>query len=173
MTRSSTLKQRKIGLVLLISFSWVTPICAYENENTVTVAVFGLFRPSDLDLTIQRNAIVSIRNGSAEMKRVLAVGQRLRLVARHGEGLQVCLFEQNGRLLLEHHADAVRTEETLCTLSVPGRIQRAFYGRLEIVARGSLLLPRITVQEESAVEQILRSEMAVGQQPEALKAQAI
>jgi len=39
--------------------------------------------------------------------------------------------------------------------------------------RGGRLLTRVTVQEEAAVQQILRSEMAEAQEPEALKAQAI
>ena len=59
------------------------------------------------------------------------------------------------------------------TLSVPGRIRRDFFGRLELKARDGLLLPRITVQEESAVHQILQSEMADVQQTEALRAQAV
>jgi len=67
----------------------------------------------------------------------------------------------------------VHAEESLCTLNVPGRIQRQFFGGIEItVARGHLL-PVILVAEELAVEQILRSEMADAQEVETLKAQAI
>jgi stage II sporulation protein D len=75
--------------------------------------------------------------------------------------------------LLAHSADALRTEETVCTLSVPGRIRREFFGRLEMKARNGLLLPRIRVREESAVHQILHSEMADVQQTEALRSQAV
>ncbi len=102
----------------------------------------------------------------------MASGQRLQVESR-GEQLKISFFESDGRLLLGHSADAVRTEETVCTLSVPGRIRRDFFGRLEVKARDGLLLPRITVKEESAVQQILQSEMADVQQTEALRSQAV
>ena len=113
-----------------------------------------------------------MRKGSADIRQVLASGQRLQVESR-GEQLKISFFESDGRLLLGHSADAVRTEETVCTLSVPGRIRRDFFGRLEVKARNGLLLPRITVKEESAVQQILQSEMADVQQTEALRAQAV
>jgi stage II sporulation protein D len=162
----------KLGIVLLICVSLPAAVPARENGHPVTVAVFGLFRPERVDITTPQNALVSIQSGSVEVRRVLAGGQRLQ-VENRGERLRINLFEHDGRLLLAQSGDAVRTEETVCNLSVPGRIQRHFSGRLEVVVRRSRLLPRVTVQEEAAVQQILRSEMAGGQQPEALKAQAI
>ena len=98
----------------------------------------------------------------------MASGQRLQVESR-GEQLKISFFESDGRLLLGHSADAVRTEETVCTLSVPGRIRRDFFGHLEVKSRDGLLLPRITVKEESAVQQILQSEMADVQQSGSLK----
>jgi len=161
-----------VGIVLLICLSSAVPVLSKESSNPVTVAVFGLFRPQRVDITTPQDAIVSMQNGAVIVKQVLAGGQRLQ-VENRGEQLQINLFEHNGRLLRTHSADAVRTEETICTLSVPGRIQRDLSGRLEVVARRSRLLPRVTVQEEVAVPQILRSEMADGQQLEALKVQAV
>ena len=153
----------KLGILLLICLSLRAAIPARDNGHAVTVAVFGLFRPERVDITTPHNAIVSIQSGSAEVKRVLGSGQRLQ-VERRGEQLEVKVFEHDERLLLTHSADAVRTEETVCTLSVPGRIQRDFSGRLEVVVRRGRLLPRVTVQEEAAVQQILRSEMAEAQE---------
>ncbi|MGH9426774.1 MAG: SpoIID/LytB domain-containing protein [Terriglobia bacterium] len=158
--------------MLLISLSLPALADPTENGHPVTVAVFGLFRPERVDIAALQNAIVTIQSGLVEVKRVLAGGQQLQVEIR-GERLEIKLFEHDGRLLLTHSADAVRTEEAGCTLSVPGRIQRDFSGRLEVVVQRGRLLPRVTVQEETAVQQILRSEMADGQQPEALKAQAI
>jgi len=172
MTLRSIQKLSKLGPVLLICLSFAPGIPARENGHPVTVAVFGLFRPERIDITTRHNAIVSIRSGSVEVKRVLGDGQRLQVESR-GERLEIKLFEHEGRLLLASTGDAVRTEETVCTLSLPGRIQRDFSGRLEVVVRRRRLLPRVTVQEEAAVQQILRSEMAEAQEPEALKAQAI
>jgi stage II sporulation protein D len=163
----------KLGMVLLVwCLSFPTPVTAAENDHRVTVAVLGLFRPERIDVSIEQDVIVLMRNGSTDVRRVLANGQRLQ-VESSGEQLKISFLESDGRLLLGHRADAVRTEETVFTLNVPGRIRRDFFGRLEVKARDGLLLPRITVKEESAVQQILQSEMADVQQTEALRAQAV
>jgi stage II sporulation protein D (peptidoglycan lytic transglycosylase) len=162
----------KLGILLLICVSLHAAIPGREKSHSVTVAVFGLFLPERVDITTPHNAVVSIQSGSAEVKRVLGSGQRLQVECR-GELLEVKFFEHDQRMLLTYSADAVRTEETVCTLSVPGRIQRDFSGRLEVVVRQGRLLPRVTVQEEVAIQQILRAEMAGAQELEALKAQAI
>ena len=172
MTRCSIQKLSKLGPLFLICLSFSPSIPAREKGRPVTVAVFGLFRPDRIDITTPHNAVVSIQSGSVEVKRVLGSGQRLQVESR-GERLEIRLFEHDQRLLLASTGDAVRTEETVCTLSLPGRIQRDFSGRLEVVVRRGRLLPRVTVQEEVAVQQVLRSEMAEAQEPEALKAQAI
>ena len=165
-------KLSKLGLVLVISLSLPPRVPARENGHPVTVAVFALFRPERVDITTPHSAIVSIQTGSVEVKRVLGRGQRLQVESR-GEGLEVKVFEHDERLSLARKADALRTEEAVCTLSVPGRIQRDYSGRLEVVVQRGRVLPLVTVQEEAAVQQILRSELAEGQQSEALKAQAV
>ena len=127
---SSIVRQQfnKLGILLLICLSLRAAIPARDSSHAVTVAVFGLFRPERVDITTPHNAVVSIQSGSAEVKRVLGSGQRLQVECR-GEQLEVKVFEHDQRLLLTYSADAVRTEETVCTLSVPGRIQRDFSGR--------------------------------------------
>jgi stage II sporulation protein D len=162
----------KLGILLLTCLSLRAAIPARDSSHAVTVAVFGLFRPERVDVTTPHNAVVSIRSGSDEVRRVLGSGQRLQVECR-GEQLEIKVLEHDQRLLLAYSADAVRTEETVCTLSVPGRIQRDFSGRLEVVVRRRRLLPRVTVQEEVAIQQILRAEMPGAQELEALKAQAI
>jgi len=165
-------QRRNFGIVLLICLSLPVIFAARENGPHVTIAVFGLFRPERIDVTTRQDAIITMRKGTADVRQVLARGQRLQ-VESQGEQLKIDFLESDGRLLLAHSADAVRTEETVCTLSVPGLIRRDFFGRLELKARRNLLQPRITVQEESAVHQILQSEMADVQQTEALRAQAV
>ena len=138
----------------------------------MTVGVFSLFRPDCVEIKTQQQTMVSIHGGTIEAHRVLVEGQRLQ-VERVGKRLKAKVFERDGRLLYTHQAESVRTQGSPCTLSIPGRIQRNFFGGLEVVVRQGHLLPRIFVAEEVAVGQILRSEMAECQEPEALKAQAI
>jgi len=165
-------KLSKLGMAPLICLLFPLLVPASENTRPVTVGVFGLFRPTRIDIVTGQDTIVAILNRSTKIRRVLAGGQRLK-VENHKERLKVSLFELDGSLLLAYGADAVRTEETNFTLSVPGRIQRDFFGQVEVIMRRGVLVPRVTVEEESAVLQILRSEMSDGRQMEALKAQAI
>ena len=53
----------KLGILLLICLSLPATILAAENSHPVTVAVFGLFRPERIDVTMPQDAIVSIQKG--------------------------------------------------------------------------------------------------------------
>ncbi|MCI0717644.1 MAG: hypothetical protein L0338_01425, partial [Acidobacteria bacterium] len=159
-------------LVLLTCISFLLPASGEANVHPVRVGVFKLFRPERIDIETRQSAIFTLRSGAAQSSQVLVGGQKLR-VERFGERLKLSLFERDGHLLYESTAEGVFSEETACTLSIPGQIQRDFLGRVEVLLQQGRLQPRIAVAEEIAVRQILRSEMAECRQPEALKAQAI
>ena len=50
--RSRGSNSSKLGIVLLICLSLRAAVPATENSHPVTVAVFGLFRPERIDITI-------------------------------------------------------------------------------------------------------------------------
>jgi peptidoglycan hydrolase-like amidase len=58
-------------------------------------------------------------------------------------------------------------------LSVPGRIERRFRGRLEVRADGGELLAAVTMDLETAVASVVAAESPPGASLEALKAQAV
>ncbi|MBS1872965.1 MAG: hypothetical protein JSU00_07105 [Acidobacteria bacterium] len=58
-------------------------------------------------------------------------------------------------------------------LSVPGRIERRFRGRLEIVQSGAEVIPVVTMDLETAVASIVAAESPPGAGLESLKAQAV
>ncbi len=58
-------------------------------------------------------------------------------------------------------------------LTVPGRIERRFRGRLEIVQSGAEVIPVVTMDLETAVASIVAAESPPGAGLESLKAQAV
>jgi peptidoglycan hydrolase-like amidase len=117
----------------------------------VTVGVFGLFHPTELDVRpAHGGAIVVERDGARES---LEGSHALRIRgAAHVTG-------RNGGL-----GEFV--------LSVPGRITREFHGRLEVRADRGHLLAIVEMDRETAVASIVAAELpTVGN--EALKAQAV
>src|SRR5580693_6418948 len=59
------------------------------------------------------------------------------------------------------------------TLSVPGKIERRFRGRLDITARGNELLAVVQMDLETAVASVVAAEVPAGAPMEALRAQAV
>jgi len=77
-----TPSSRASNQYLTLTFKGSPPICgvaysASENGHAVTIAVFGLFRPGRVDITTPPDLIVSIQNGSGEVKQLLVGGQQL------------------------------------------------------------------------------------------------
>ena len=171
-TTKSSRSNQVFQTVWLACLLFWFPALANADNGLITVGVFTLFRPNLIEVETGPEAVVSMQNGATKTARVLVEGQRLR-VEQLGDLMNVKFFERDGRLLSQIQAGSVRTQQTECTLSVPGRIRRTFVGGLEVDVRRGRLLSRVHVPEDAAVEQILRSEMAEAQEPEALKAQAI
>lgn len=110
----------------------------------VTIGVFGLFHPKELSVAP--------------------------------------LFDRPQRLELT--PCGVRTPDSECTrtvafrkgefvLSVPGKIERRFNGRLEVTASGGELVATVTMDLETAVASVVAAESVPGATLEALKAQAV
>jgi len=117
----------------------------------VTVSVFGLFHPTELD----------IRPAGAGVLVVEQEGRTLTL-----EGARSFRLRSAARVTGRDGAPAA------FVLSVPGKIQREFHGRLEVRREAGHLLAIVEMDRETAVASIVAAEsMRAGL--EALKAQAV
>jgi peptidoglycan hydrolase-like amidase len=118
---------------------------------TVKIGVFGLFHPTQLDLRpVNGNALV-----------LQADGQSKNLV--RGDVIH---------LKPGYRATGLRGAMTVFMVSVPGKIHREFYGRLEVREFEGHLIPVIETDRELAVSAVASSEMQ-GVPLEAMKAQVV
>jgi peptidoglycan hydrolase-like amidase len=126
-------------------------VLAAAMAATVKIGVFGLFHPAQLDVrAVAGYPLVVEANG--ESKNV-ARGETIHLHTR---------MRASGRA----------GSMTVFVLSVPGKIQREFFGRLEIKEHGAWLVPVVEMDRETAVASITGSELPA-MPAEAMKAQAV
>ncbi|MBZ5605798.1 MAG: hypothetical protein LAO79_26155 [Acidobacteriia bacterium] len=117
----------------------------------VTIGVFGLFHPVELRVEPVRGRVLVIE----------AQGRRE-------------ILEGRGSAMLRSAATVTARNgaEAAFILSVPGKIQREFRGRLTVREENGHLLPIVEMERETAVASIVNAE-APGSPFEAQKAQAV
>ena len=118
----------------------------------VTIGVFGLFHPTELEVRPAHGGVIVVERGAAREALEGVHSLRIRAAAK--------VAGRDGG-----------TGEFV--LSVPGRIHREFHGRLEIRPRGAELLAIVEMDRETAVASIVAAELPGGTPLEALKAQAV
>lgn len=117
----------------------------------VTIGVFGLFHPAELDVQPARgNALVVEQNQQKQI----------------AEGAEMVRLRSAARVTGRDGA------ETFFILSVPGKIRRMYHGRLQVRENGGRLTAIVEMDLETAVASIVASE-SPGEPLEARKAQAI
>jgi stage II sporulation protein D len=118
----------------------------------VTISVFGLFHPVELEVRAAAGSAIVVRSGEREQELEGSRSMRLRSAA----------------FVAGHDGAPVRF-----VLSVPGKIRREFFGTLEIRASEAHLLAIVTMDRETAVASIVAAESPPGAPIEAQKAQAV
>ena len=125
----------------------------------VTIGVFGLFRPKELTLRPVPGQVLLLEAGGEKI--VLGGALRLRIADC---GLQI---EDHGCV------QRVSSQESEFILSVPGKIERRFRGRLQVTGAGDRLVAVVALDRETAVASVVAAESPPGASLEALKAQAV
>ncbi len=118
----------------------------------VTISVFGLFHPVELEVRPAAGSVLVVKSRSSEQE--LEGSRSMRL---HGAA------SASGR-----DGAPVRF-----SLSVPGKIRREFFGTLEIRPRDGHLLAIVSMDRETAVASIVAAESPPEVPMEAAKAQAV
>ena len=146
-------------LVALLAF----PLIAAD----LRIGVLSLFRPERI--TVRSTEMLWVQAGSRTF--FLTPGQ---VAGLRAVGAEVDLFAQqqlssSPRVSIGGRGGA----SAVFSLTIEGKIDRKFRGRLEVTAIGARLEPVILVDAESAVAAAVAAEMPAGTPPEALKAMAV
>ena len=141
---------------------------ALSAQDEITFGVLGLFRPRELALEPADIQPLSIE----------AVGQHFTLNGEPGRRRLLIRADGDNVLANNHFASrftvAARDgSEVRFRLSVPGKIQRVYDGKLTFVAHRGVLNAIVNMDRETAVSSIVAAEMPHNAPLEALKAQAV
>ncbi len=130
--------------------------------------VFGLFAPHELRLQADGPRILQLAASGVTSR--LEGGQTA--ACRLAAGQVAC---EVGTAQLRGSSVTMTGEgrEAAFRLSVPGKIERRFSGRLELTATGNRLRAVVAMDRETAVGAIVAAESPPGATLEALKAQAV
>jgi peptidoglycan hydrolase-like amidase len=118
----------------------------------VTISVFGLFHPVELEVRPMPGGVIVVKSGEDERQLEGSRTMRLRSAA----------------LVTGRDGAPARF-----ILSVPGKIRREFFGTLEIRAHAAQLLAIMTMDRETAVASVVAAESPPGAPMESRKAQAV
>ena len=144
---------------------------APRNAREVRVGVLGLFHPREIKLQASSNEAVVIR--FADETFVLEPGSRMDAFVQVSGGELLVEFGGHTFRTAELHA-AARNNGFVCfLLTIPGRVTRAYRGRLDVKAAHGEVLPIITMDLETAVASAVAAESSSKAPLEALKAQAV
>lgn len=117
----------------------------------VQIGVFSLFHPTELRVSPVSSALLITSADS----RVVLEGRQFRTISAPAK------------------VSGLDGSDADFLLSIPGKIERQFHGRLNIVAGDRQLIPVIAMDREIAVASVVAAEMPAGTPLEALKAQAV
>jgi stage II sporulation protein D (peptidoglycan lytic transglycosylase) len=155
-------------LLLLLLLLALLAAAVPGRASDVRVQVFGLFAPTELRLRPADSQILRIKaaNGEARLEGVQTGICRL-------TGADVACQVGPARL----HGTTITLgregREARFRLSVPGKIERRFEGRLELTSAGKSLRAVVVMDLETAVGAIVAAESPPGAAPAALEAQAV
>jgi stage II sporulation protein D len=154
----------RFSLLLMLGLWLAQPASAQRTEPaTVRIGVLLLFHPRTLILTSRQGLTLTLDGRTLN----LAPDKSATLAVRDG-GLTLTLGD-NPPL----ETQTLFAPSTAFTLTVPGKLTRAYLGALTLTSTHGQLVPIIVMPVESAVASIVQAESPPHASLEALKAQAV
>jgi peptidoglycan hydrolase-like amidase len=142
--------------------------CHAHAQQEIRVAVLSLFHSSEIVLEQGGSQLVSVTAGGANFVLNGEPGHRRLLFRAKGDRVMLNGFSNQQWKATGRDGSAVLFE-----LGVPGKIHRAYLGRLTMEAHQGELTPIVSMDREIAVASIVAAEMDGSAPMEALKAQAV
>jgi stage II sporulation protein D len=135
----------------------------------VRIGVFGLFHPQVLSIQPADRGSIIVRAGSETC--ILRPGEAAR-VSLAAPGMRVACNQRILEASIVHVTSDIGGVAEI-ELSVPGRIVRAFRGRVDVQSDAGELQTVVAMPLETAVASVVAAELPDASEPEALKALAI
>jgi stage II sporulation protein D len=159
-------------LCILLPVLLLVSTDAGAQQQEVRFGVLGLFHPRELVLEQGSGEVISIRaDGGAGIPELVLNGEpghRLALFRAVGDRVVVGAKSASGWTATARNGGVPSFR-----LTVPGKLHRAYRGRLTIHIRNGELVAVASLDRETAVASIVASEMDESAPIEALKAQAV
>lgn len=152
----------RAGLLISLTCS------AAQSQTLVRFGVLGLFHPREMVLESVGPQVVAVHTGERAI--YLNRERDHRRLSMEANGNQIVI---NGTSVGSCVAGARDGGTVRFRLSIPGKINRVFEGKLAVTAHGGELTAVISIEREKAVASIVASEMSSGAPLEALRAQAV
>jgi stage II sporulation protein D len=161
-----------VGCAALCFLARAEDSATRSAPSYIRIGVLGLFHPHQLMVRAHAGAAL-----------VLAVGEK-EIVLERSSGLEsAAVGISDGGVLVTAGKQVVRAARVTISgrqnepvdfdLSITGKIERHYHGKLEIEPSTGNLLAIVTMDLETAVASVLAAEASPDTPPEALKAQAI
>jgi stage II sporulation protein D (peptidoglycan lytic transglycosylase) len=140
-------------------------------DDAVSVSVLGLFHPREFVVTAPAGHALILHAGEQS---IVLENSGISSATVRIDGSELIVLAATQKLRSTKVAVAGRGNESAdFILEIPGKIQRQYYGTLEIRPASANLLSVVTFDLETAVASVVAAESASDTPPEALKAQAI
>ena len=160
------MRLRLLAHIILLAFL-IRPAAACAQKE-ITFGVLGLFHPKELTLEQSDTQVLSIHSAAQQFTTEDAPGRRRLLLVADGSNVIVRNVATPRCTVAARDGSSVRFR-----LSIPGKIQRVYSGKLTVVAHKGVLTAILAIDLESAVASIVAAEMPSDAPLEALKAQAV
>lgn len=156
---------RLCAQVFLLAFL-ITPAAFAQQE--ITFGVFGLFHPRELVLEPADTQSLSVQAAEQLFTLDSEPSRRRLLLRADGDNVILHNLATTRCMVTARDGSPVRVR-----LSVPGKIQRVYAGKLTVIAHGSVLTAIFAIDRELAVASIVAAEMPHDAPLDAFKAQAV
>jgi stage II sporulation protein D len=155
-----------LSLLLLLAASPATA------QQEIRFGVLGLFHPRELVLEPEGGQVLSVaaQGAAGNLALVLNGEPGHRRIVFRAEGGRVVA---DSRSAVSWTASARDGSAITFRLTVPGKLNRVYSGRLTIQGRNGELMAVVAMDRETAVASIVAAEMVESAPMEALKAQAV
>jgi stage II sporulation protein D len=168
--RMQMTKERATRLVAIFLLALLLASGMAKAQQEVRIGVLGLFHPRELVLEQEGGQVLSVASESKGSKLVLDGEPGRRQLIFRAENGHVAAGSRSASMWTASARDG---SAAAFRLTVPGKLRRTYWCRLDLQGKNGELVAVVRMDRETAVASIVAAEMNESAPLEALKAQAV